>query len=361
VIPRPGIHRPPRRHLRLATRGRSPPRTAVGARVAPPADDPANASPDDRRDQLLDASLLPSQPLTAKVLRRPVESALAAPVRVMHQPLQLGLAVPDGHLQGVQGQVSAQRPRGLPAHDEAAERIDDEGHVDEPRPGRHIGQIRNPQPVGSLCGEVAIHQVGWPRGGRIGCGGPVGLATNRAPQPQLAHEALHRAAGDWAALAVQLPPHLAGAIDPEVVVIDPADLSLQPGVADRTSRRWSLLAGVVGGRGDRQQPADRLDPKPVLVTVDVGDHLAGRRSSSAPKKAAADFRISLARRNSLTSRSSVFSRSRSPVVSPGRRPSSVSARRTHLRSVSAETPNLYAIEVIAAHCEACSSCAQTPA
>jgi putative transposase len=38
-------------------------------------DGPANASPDDRHDQLLDASLLPSQPLTAKVLRRPVESA----------------------------------------------------------------------------------------------------------------------------------------------------------------------------------------------------------------------------------------------------------------------------------------------
>jgi hypothetical protein len=65
------------------------------------------------------------------------------------------------------------------------------------------------------------------------------------------------------------------------------------------------------------------------VLVDVGDHLLGRRSSSAPKKAAADFKISLARRNSRTSRSSVFSRSRSSLVSPGRNPSSVSAFRTH--------------------------------
>jgi hypothetical protein len=39
-------------------------------------DGPANASPDDRHDQLLDAFLLPSQPLTAKVLRRPVEFTL---------------------------------------------------------------------------------------------------------------------------------------------------------------------------------------------------------------------------------------------------------------------------------------------
>jgi hypothetical protein len=32
----------------------------------------------------------------------------------MHQPVQLGLAAPDGHLQGVQGQVGAQRAGGLP-------------------------------------------------------------------------------------------------------------------------------------------------------------------------------------------------------------------------------------------------------
>jgi hypothetical protein len=64
---------------------------------------------------------------------------------------------------------------------------------------------------------------------------------------------------------VQLPPELAGAVDPEVVVVDPADLDLQLGVADRTIRRWTLAVLVVGGRGDRQQLADRLDPEPVLL------------------------------------------------------------------------------------------------
>jgi len=47
-------------------------------------------------------------------------------------------------------------------------------------------------------------------------------------------------------------------------------------------------------------------------------------------------------------------------VSPGRSPPSVSALRTHLRSVSDETPNLSAIDVIAPHCEECSSwCSNT--
>jgi hypothetical protein len=121
-----------------------------------------------------------------------------------------------------------------------------------------------------------------------------------------------------------------------------------------------VTGGVVGGWGDRQQLADRLDPEPVLVGVNVGEHLGGRRSSSAPKKAAADFTISVARRTSRFSRSSVFSGSRSWLVSPGRSPWSVSARRTHLPSVSAETPNLGAIEQIAAHGEGCSSwCSST--
>jgi hypothetical protein len=50
----------------------------------------------------------------------------------MHQPLQLGLPAPDGHLQRVQGQVGAQRAGGLPADQIAAEGVDDQGHIDKP-------------------------------------------------------------------------------------------------------------------------------------------------------------------------------------------------------------------------------------
>ena len=70
--------------------------------------------------------------------------------------------------------------------------------------------------------------------------------------------------------------------------------------------------------------------------------------------------ISLARRSSQFSRSSSRSRSRSSLVSPGRVPASTSARRTHVRSVSAVIPNFEAIEVIVAHCDVCSAlCSKT--
>ena len=55
---------------------------------------------------------------------------------------------------------------------------------------------------------------------------------------------------------------------------------------------------VVGGRGDLQGLADRLDPEPLPVSVDERSYFGCRRSSSAPKKIAADFSISFARRSS---------------------------------------------------------------
>jgi hypothetical protein len=62
--------------------------------------------------------------------------------------------------------------------------------------------------------------------------------------------------------------------------------------------------------------------------------------------------VSFARRSSATSRLSRLSSACSSLVSPGRRPSSISARPTRLRSVSAvPIPSFCATAVIAAHCD----------
>jgi len=70
----------------------------------------------------------------------------------------------------------------------------------------------------------------------------------------------------------------------------------------------------------------------------VDDHLCGR-SSSAAKEAAADLRIELARRSSRTSCSSALTRARSSLEVPAFSPSSMSARLTHLRTVSTPYPS----------------------
>src|SRR6185312_9836749 len=108
----------------------------------------------------------------------------------------------------------------------------------------------------------------------------------------------------------------------------------------------------IARRGNPQDLADRLDPEGVAMLIYKGLQDFRRRSSSAwAKNALASFRISLARRNSLTSRSSALRRSRSGVVTPSRSPLSTSSRLTHPSSVWLVQPILGAMDSIAAHCE----------
>jgi hypothetical protein len=84
---------------------------------------------------------------------------LAPSVGVMHEAVEVP-AVPDRHLQGVEGQIGPEGPGGLPAHDEPAVRVDDEGHVDEARPRRHVTEVVHPQLLGPGRGEVPVDEIG---------------------------------------------------------------------------------------------------------------------------------------------------------------------------------------------------------
>jgi hypothetical protein len=77
----------------------------------------------------------------------------------------------------------------------------------------------------------------------------------------------------------------------------------------------------------------------LMIGDEPGDQCCGR-SSSAAKKADAVFKIALALRSSAFSRFNRLSSADSSVVVPTREPESTWARRTHLRTVSAQpTPS----------------------
>jgi len=84
------------------------------------------------------------------VLRRSVESALDAAIRMVNQVREV-LVSPgvDGHLECVDRQVAAQRRRDLPADHSPREHVDDEGDVDPAGVGLDVGQVGNPEPVGT--------------------------------------------------------------------------------------------------------------------------------------------------------------------------------------------------------------------
>ncbi len=126
------------------------------------------------------------------------------------------------------------------------------------------------------------------------------LAANDALNPHCSHKPRDGAAGDVVTFSLQLPPDLAHAIDLEVLVEHPAYLDFHGNIIAFAGRQAVHVCAlgddlIIGGRGNRQQSADRLDPEHRAVFVDEGDHrFSGRSSSAWAKYAEALRKISFA-------------------------------------------------------------------
>src|SRR5699024_933110 len=138
---------------------------------------------------------------------------------------------------------------------------------------------------------------------------------------------------------VEFGVDLAHPVHAVVVGVHGADLFDGGLISTRAQRRGPGLGRVVVGRGDVQRGADLIGPDLMSIAVAERDYLMCGRSSSAAKKAEADFRMALARRSSRTSRASSARRWAWSVVVPGRSPASTSAWVTQLRSVSRLMPS----------------------
>ena len=162
------------------------------------------------------------------------------------------VAAPDGHLQGVEDEVGGHGGGHPPAHDQAGEDVDDEGHVGHARPGGDIGEVGDPQLVRTGGGEVPVDQVRSPGGGGVGNGGALLLAPSHPFDAQMGHEPGHLVPADVLALAAELLPQLVGAIDPAVLGPGVEDLGFHLGVPELAGRGGPCLRRVVGGGGDLQ-------------------------------------------------------------------------------------------------------------
>src|SRR5258705_3633247 len=80
------------------------------------------------------------QPTTGP-LRRPVECALGTAVAVMYEPAAMdGPPIMEGLLQRIEHEARMCCPGDTPAHDATGVGVDDEGDVDEARPGCNVGE-----------------------------------------------------------------------------------------------------------------------------------------------------------------------------------------------------------------------------
>ena len=120
-------------------------------------------------------------------------------------------------------------------------------------------------PAGDLQGKSAKRGA-WQLLVRYRC--LVWLAADNALNTHDLHQPGDRATGDVEALTPQLPPDLADAVDAPVGIEHALNMGPKLLVPLGTVRQTGRISPprkmiIIGGRGDRQHVADRLDP--VLV------------------------------------------------------------------------------------------------
>src|ERR1039458_1297991 len=220
---------------------RSRPRNAAPDPAARPVAVPASASCPASATSPSAAWQFPSRNTSIiEVLRRPLESALTAGVRVTDEAVERRMSPgPCGHVQGVDHQSGGHRAGGLPSDEAPRVDVDDEGHVDDPRPRRAVGEVGHPQGVGARGREVSIDEVRRPHGGGVGLGGEPLLRPARPPDAVGVHEPCHLVptgtdAGPGGGLG-----ELAASVDRVVVL---------PELGESRSELWNPNYSVYGRR-----------------------------------------------------------------------------------------------------------------
>jgi hypothetical protein len=85
---------------------------------------------------------------------------LAAAIGVMDETAAVRRsAIVERLLERIEDEAGMGRAARPPAHDAPCERVDDERDVHEPRPGRDIGKVRDPEHVGRWRAELAVDVI----------------------------------------------------------------------------------------------------------------------------------------------------------------------------------------------------------
>lgn len=128
---------------------------------------------------------------------------LAPPVAGVNQAAATNRTpIVAGLLESIEHKAGMRRPARPPADDAASLGVDDEGDVDEARPGRDIGEVGDPEPVRCRSMELAVDLIERTRGSLVADRRPHRLATDRALQAQACHQPLDGTAGDRKALSL---------------------------------------------------------------------------------------------------------------------------------------------------------------
>ena len=126
----------------------------------------------------------------------------------------LGTALCDRHVQRREHQLGAKMVGHGPPDHLTAEHIEHDGQEPEPGPGRHVGDIGDPDAVRCIGGELAFDPVRSRTAATVRARGARAPAPAHPGQDGLTHQPSHALATDPAAAPVQFgmdPRHPIGA------------------------------------------------------------------------------------------------------------------------------------------------------
>src|SRR5690606_12172633 len=161
---------------------------------------------------------------------RQIRNPTVAVVNEPPGPLLL-LALRERLLQDVERKIGSERARDAPAHDPPTVGVDHKRHVDKAPPRGNIGQVRDPELVGTPGPEYPLHPIERPLVSRLCKRRPLLTATaNRASEANPSQTALDRAARHPPPLSPAWPPNLARTINLAAPRPDAPTLPPQPPV-----------------------------------------------------------------------------------------------------------------------------------
>ena len=178
------------------------------------------------------------------------------PVGVDDEPITIVSAL-GGHSERVEHQRGGLGAVDRPAGHEPGERVQNHAAVDLALVGRVLGDIGDPEGVGTITTEDAPDEI---QRCDLGHASTLGQPTSRsALDPELAHDQLDRVMADAdVATVFELGGHPVGAIGPTRRLVDVGDLAGQPDPPQRPGRVWAVLPGVVARLRHTKHPAGPL-------------------------------------------------------------------------------------------------------
>ena len=201
---------------------------------------------------------------------------LAALVGVMNHADRLALF--DSHREGVGHQLRGHLRPHRPAHDPAAEHIQDHRKVQRRAMGVNVGNVRHSQPVRRRGAKVSLNAVRAGRGRRLANGRTGPAASAHALNPSDPHEARDAVDADIRSPLAQIFGDPRGAIGPAGALMEEPDAFGQALVLDGSVGGPARLPGIesaarylkhgaheFGGKGGLVLLYEREEPSGVSV------------------------------------------------------------------------------------------------